>query len=213
MKQQQIHLIYPYNGYHFVKKFIGNSEGKLICLFASLFTALNFTAMKYLLSGVNMPPPMAVFSRYFIPLIFASLLGLYYKTIAQQKNWYYFAKDFHSFKILTGRSILHWLSNMLAIYSLSYIELTINITIFYIWPIFGIILGHFLLDEKMNLFDLLCGICGCVGVLFLTDPQLKSFNEIGKYQMIGIVLIILAAFLYGVQSILLRCVFVHPNKQ
>eukprot|EP01084_Bolivina_argentea_P067428 122799_1 len=178
------------------------TQGRLFALIGSFLTAINFTLVKYLLNG-EFPVPQALITRYTPPLIFVIIIVLCLKFLYSNKEYYFFAKDLGAFKILSLRAFFHWASNICTIYSLLFVPVIINLSIFYTWSLFALVLSYCTLHEKLNISNCVFTIIGLGGVIMVTNPTFHSFSGIDSSYIKGIILGLISAFLYAINMIIL----------
>ena len=186
-----------------IMKLSPQTKGRLLALIGAILTGLNLTGVKYLYNQ-QFPAPQALISRYTPSLIIVIFIGTWIKIMHKDTEWHLFANNLSAFKMLSIRSLFHWISNMSMIYSLLFIPIMLNISIFYIWSIFAIILSHFFLNERADAGDILLSLIGFGGVVIMTDPNFESFARLNDTYFEGIILIVFAAFFYSINMVILR---------
>ena len=123
-------------------------KGRAIAVFSAIMSSVTIPLFKYFFNE-NTPVAQALMIRYVPPLIIILFIGFFMKCIKRDKNWSIFADNWNSFKILFIRSILHFLSNLCWLTSLSVLPIAINVPIAWSWQLFAVILGHIVLHEKV----------------------------------------------------------------
>merc|ERR1719474_1680876 len=109
-----------------------------------------------------------------------------------------------AFRMLSIRGLIHWSCNLCLIYSLLWVPVMVNISVFYLWVIFAIISSHFFLNERANFIDGLLSIIGFGGVIMISDPTFSAFSELNTEHMEGMLLIMVSALFYCLNMVIMR---------